>query len=50
MAEFMIGVVLGGLFMSLAVVISMAKAAKYGDETECEIITQERNNKYTSRN
>ena len=43
--EFMIGICVGGMIMTATMMISMAKAAKIGDEWECQIIQKEREKK-----
>ena len=45
MTDFMIGLLAGAGAMAIAVMISMAKAAKCGDEWECEIISKEQESK-----
>lgn len=41
MEMFMIGMVVGSGIFSVVIAISMAKAAKWSDETETEILTRE---------
>ena len=43
--DFMIGILVGGMIMTATMMISMAKAAKIGDEWECQIIQKERESK-----
>ena len=43
--EFMVGIFVGGVIMTATMMISMAKAAKIGDEWECQIIQKEHESK-----
>lgn len=45
MTDFMIGLLVGAGIITIAVMISMAKAAKIGDEWECQIISKEKESK-----
>ena len=42
--DFVIGVLVGGIALSVVTTMSMAKAAKICDECECRIIQREREN------
>ena len=43
--DFVVGALVGGLLLSVVTTMSIAKAAKIGDEWECQIIQKERKSK-----